>query len=261
MIPKAAITEWGVSHPWPNPQAIEQDLLLARMIVEIYSHPFLSEELVFRGGTCLHQVVLPTPLRYSEDLDFVRRTHTGIGVVFDALRDVSDTVGLHVHSTDSRGQQPKVRLTAVSENDPDLALRVKIEINTHETLPADPVMTRQFSVASSWFEGTAEVRTFTDAELMSTKIRALYQRKKGRDLFDMWLGLTQLGLTGDQLLAVFGPYRPPGLTPELAIENLRAKLVDDSFRGDLSSLVTEFPDGYDIDRAGRLIIDEVLAKL
>lgn len=58
MIPKAAITEWGVSHPWPNPQAIEQDLLLARTIVEIYSHPFLSEELVSRRP---HRFLAPPP--------------------------------------------------------------------------------------------------------------------------------------------------------------------------------------------------------
>lgn len=261
MIPKAAITAWGVTRPWPNPQAIEQDLLLARTIVEIYNHPLLSDELVFRGGTCLHQVVLPTPLRYSEDLDFVRRTHTGIGPVFDALREVADSVGLKVHSTEAKTHQPTMRLTVPSEDDPNLPLRIKVEINTHETSPADPVVNRQFSVASNWFEGTASVRTFTEAELMSTKIRALYQRKKGRDLFDMWLGITQLGLTGDQLLAVFGPYRPEGLTADLAIANLQAKLADDTFRSDLTPLVGELPEGYDIDNAGELIIHEVLAKL
>lgn len=87
MIPRAAIIEWGLTRPWPNQQAIEQDLLLARTIVEIYRHPLLSEELVFRGGTCLHQVVLPNPLRYSEDLDFVRTTNGGIG---PAVRDGSN---------------------------------------------------------------------------------------------------------------------------------------------------------------------------
>lgn len=79
MIPAASITAWGVDRPWPTRAAIEQDLLLARLIVAIYQHPRLGEDLVFRGGTCLHQVHLPVPLRYSEDLDFVRRTHTGIG--------------------------------------------------------------------------------------------------------------------------------------------------------------------------------------
>lgn len=260
MIPRAAITQWGTSRNWPNPSAIEQDLLLARMIVEIYNHPMLASELVFRGGTCLHQVVLANPLRYSEDLDFVRRTHTGIGQVFDALRDVAAGVGLRVRGTDV-GQHPKIRLTAASEDDPNLSLRIKVEINTHETSPADPPVTRRFSVDSSWFSGETQVRTFTDAELFSTKIRALYQRKKGRDLFDMWLGLTELGLSGTQLLAVFGPYRPDGLTAERAIDNLRAKLIDEAFRNDLTPLLSTLPADYDIDRAGELIVTEVLSKL
>jgi predicted nucleotidyltransferase component of viral defense system len=68
VIPAASITAWGVGRPWPTRPAIEQDLLLARLIVAIYDHPRLRNELVFRGGTCLHQVHLDTPRRYSEDL-------------------------------------------------------------------------------------------------------------------------------------------------------------------------------------------------
>jgi len=260
VIPEAAITQWGTSRSWPSPAAIEQDLLLARMIVEIYNHPVLAAELVFRGGTCLHQVVLDAPLRYSEDLDFVRRTNAGIGPLFDALREVAADVGLRVRGTDI-GQHPKMRLTAAGEDDPNVLLRIKVEINTHETSPAERLVTRPFSVTSSWFSGRTQVRTFTDAELVSTKIRALYQRKKGRDLFDMWLGVTELGLSGAQLLAAFGPYRPEGLTPELAIDNLRAKLADEAFRSDLAPLLSTVPADYDIDRAGELVIAEVLSHL
>ncbi|HEY8821668.1 MAG TPA: nucleotidyl transferase AbiEii/AbiGii toxin family protein, partial [Dermatophilaceae bacterium] len=56
-------------------------------------------------------------------------------------------------------------------------------------------------------------------ELVATKIRALYQRRKGRDLYDMWLALTDpsLALTGQNLLAAFDPYRPNGLTAKLTI--------------------------------------------
>lgn len=99
MIPAASITAWGVTRPWPNRPVIEQDLLLARTIVAIYEHPQLREELVFRGGSCLHQVHLPAPRRYNEDLYFVRRTHSGIGRVLDALREAAHDVGLDVHDT------------------------------------------------------------------------------------------------------------------------------------------------------------------
>lgn len=54
MIPRPAIVEWGRTVPWPTVDQIEQDLLLSRLIVEIANDAYLGEELVFRGGTCLH---------------------------------------------------------------------------------------------------------------------------------------------------------------------------------------------------------------
>lgn len=174
MIPEPSVTAWAVTRPWPNRPAIEQDLLLARTIVAIYEHPYLREELAFRGGTCLHQVHLPTPRRYSEDLDFVRRTRSGIGAVLDGLRDVADQVGLEVRGT-KISQHPKLTLRGRSETDPNLPLRIKVEINTHETSPAKPLIRLPFAVTNSWFTGTAEVLTFEPAELVATKLRALYQ--------------------------------------------------------------------------------------
>lgn len=143
MIPRAAIQAWSTTRPWPTLVAVEQDLVLARLIVEIAQHPLLGEELVFRGGTCLHQVVLDRPRRYSEDLDFVRSTHSGIGPLLDAVRDVADTVGLHVAGTNI-GAHPKIRLRAPSETDPVASLRIKVEINTQETSPALPTIRMPF---------------------------------------------------------------------------------------------------------------------
>lgn len=111
MIPAAVITAWARERPWPNQAAIEQDLLLASLVNRIYTHPLLRNELVFRGGTCLHQLHLPTARRYSEDLDFVRRTHSGIGQVFDALREIAADTGLEVRHT-SIGLHPKMTLRA-----------------------------------------------------------------------------------------------------------------------------------------------------
>lgn len=137
MIPRADIQAWSTTRPWPTLVAVEQDLILARLVIEITRHPLLGEELVFRGGTCLHQLVLDQPLRYSEDLDFVRSTHSGIGPIIDALRQVAADVGLHVSGTDIR-QHPKIRLRAFSETEPNATMRIKIEINTHETSSACP---------------------------------------------------------------------------------------------------------------------------
>ena len=80
-----------------------------------------------------------------------------------------------------------------------------------------------FRVESPWWTGQAQVRTFQLAELIATKLRALYQRSKGRDLFDVWLALTVTGLDAEEVLAAFGPYRPVGYTSKTATANLTDK--------------------------------------
>jgi hypothetical protein len=260
MIPLHAIHAWQKRHPWPNLVAVEQDLLLARLMVEIAQHPYLGSELVMRGGTCLHQLVLPQPRRYSEDLDFVRTTHTGVGNVFDALREIADKLSLRVLGT-TVGEHPKMRLRADSETDPLAKLRIKIEMNTHETSPAFPTIRLPFTVDNSWFSGSAQILTFSPTELFATKIRALYQRRKGRDLYDLWLALTELGLRGVEIASAFHPYRPVGLTAALAEDNLRQKVTDEIFCHDLSTLLVTTPSNYRIEEAAELVIAEVYAHL
>ncbi len=63
-------------------------------------------------------------------------------------------------------------------------LQVKIEIDTYETAPARP-HGLPWEVVSPWWSGRAQVLSFDPAELVATKLRALYQRRKGRDLFDL----------------------------------------------------------------------------
>jgi predicted nucleotidyltransferase component of viral defense system len=261
VIPAAAITAWGVDRPWPSRQQIEQDLLLARLIVEIYRHPYLSDELVFRGGTCLHQLRLSRPWRYSEDLDFVRRTSTGVGQVFDALRTVADDLGLTVAKR-VLNEHPKMVLRANSEDDGSAFLRIKIEVNTQERSPAQPLEVVPFVVTNSWFSGSADIVTFSAHELVATKIRALYQRRKGRDLFDLWLALGEMGLDPDLIVDAFSPYRPPGYTAILGIRNLRDKLANRSFRTDLLPLIAgDRLDGYDVDSAGEMVIERLLSRI
>lgn len=108
-------------------EQIEQDLVLARLIAEIAAHPLLGDELVFRGGTCLHKLHMETPRRYSEDLDYVRVTSTGIGPVLDALRDIGGL--LHLEARTKVTQHPKVQLRG--EFDSGAPMRIKVEINTY----------------------------------------------------------------------------------------------------------------------------------
>src|SRR5262249_54076501 len=79
MIPRAAITAWRAFAPWLTDAQVEQDLVLSRAIVEIFSDPTLASSLVFRGGTALHKMFLTPPARYSEDIDLVQAAPGPIG--------------------------------------------------------------------------------------------------------------------------------------------------------------------------------------
>ena len=72
MIPKAYIDAWRSVAPWNESSQVEQDLVLSRAIVEIFSNEFLKEHLAFRGGTALHKLYLNPQARYSEDIDLVQ---------------------------------------------------------------------------------------------------------------------------------------------------------------------------------------------
>lgn len=257
MIPRAHITHWAGAAPWPTVAQVEQDLLLSRLICEIAQDPYLGEELIFRGGTCFHKLHLHPARRYSEDLDYVRKTRGGISELTQAASAIGERLGFTVKTKIS--MHPKVYF--LTEADDGSRLRIKIEVNTRELSPADPVELRSYRVESPWWSGAAEVRTFTTRELAATKIRALFERNKGRDLFDMWLALTELGLSGDALLEAFEPYHSPSITAKSAVANLRAKLASPAFRSDLDPFVTALPTGYDVDQAAELVIAEVLEKI
>jgi predicted nucleotidyltransferase component of viral defense system len=132
---------------------------------------------------------------------------------------------------------------------------------THETSPARPAIRIPFEVDNSWFAGGADVLTFQAAELVSTKLRALYQRKKGRDLFDLWLALNELRLRPAEILECFPPYRPDGYTAAAAIANLRSKATDTAFVEDLNQLVTAWPPAYSVQGAADQVISELLTPL
>ncbi len=257
MIPANAITAWGTTREWPTRDQVEQDLLLSRAICAIATDDYLGRELVFRGGTALHKLHLDHAYRYSEDLDYVRSSGTGIAQLTHALTRLGQELGFDVRTR--VGVHPKVYWRATAES--GIPLKIKIEINTHERSPALPLLHQRHSVDSAWWRGSALVPTFQPAELVATKIRALYQRSKGRDLFDLWLALDHLKIAPSQILSAFRPYRPENLTASKAHANLAQKLNDQSFRHDLDALVTRWPPGYEIDSAAELITSQLLNKL
>jgi len=90
MIPRANITAWRGKAPWPDNSQVEQDLVLSRALVALFSRPAISESVAFRGGTALHKLYFTPPGRYSEDIDLVQRHAEPIGALVDEIRAVLD---------------------------------------------------------------------------------------------------------------------------------------------------------------------------
>ncbi len=77
-----------------------------------------------------------------------------------------------------------------SESTPSVPLRLKVEINCFEHFTEMGLIKHPFRMENQWFSGECNITTYHLAELLATKMRALYQRKKGRDLLDLYIGLS-----------------------------------------------------------------------
>ena len=53
MIPQRYIQEWKEQALWPTDAQVEQDLVIARALVELFSDELINKSLAFRGGTGL----------------------------------------------------------------------------------------------------------------------------------------------------------------------------------------------------------------
>ena len=82
------ITEWSEIAPWKANEQVEQDLIICRSLVELFSDGFIAEKLAFRGGTALHKLFLEPQLRYSEDIDLVQISAEPFGPSIDKIRNL-----------------------------------------------------------------------------------------------------------------------------------------------------------------------------
>ncbi len=262
MIPRAHITAWRTRAPWPSNEQVEQDLVLSRALVAVFQHPIVAGGAVFRGGTALHKLFLESPGRYSEDIDLVQRSPGPIGELVDAIREALDPwLG------NPRWKQSAARFTLGYRFDtsfePVATMRLKVEINTREHVSVLGIGRRTFAVENPWFDGEADIPSFELEELLGTKMRALYQRKKGRDLFDLWLALGSTDVDMDRVVDCFRRYMEnDGTTVSRAQfeANLKRKLGDRTFLEDTRFLIPTDV-GFEPLVAARLVQATLIARL
>lgn len=238
MIPNAYITEWSNQAPWPLNEQVEQDLVIERALIEIYNDEFLKERLAFRGGTALHKLYLSPQSRYSEDIDLIQVNSEPIKPTIMQLQKKLGFIGKSTVAQKLNNNTLIFKFEATVP--PKNPIRLKVEINCREHLCIYGLEKIKRSVESSWFSGSAEILTYSIEELLGSKMRALYQRRKGRDLFDLWYALVQKEIDIEKLIQAyrkFMEYLPQPPTKKMYIANMDQKIKDPEFTNDIHILL------------------------
>ncbi len=241
MIPRNFIEQWQKNAPWQSLDMVEQDLIINRALVSLYGNQKIRDSLIFRGGTALNKIYLKPSARYSEDLDFVQTRAQPIGETIDAIRIALDWLGEPNRLLTERSAKLVYKYTSVN----GLPMKLKIEINTTEHFQVMDINNTAFGFESEWFSGESIVAVNQLEELMATKIRALYQRRKGRDLFDLWMVFSKHLANIDECLKIFKKYCDHGglkISKDLFLKSLELKRLNKDFQLDMNVLLPhQFP--------------------
>ncbi|MCX6327296.1 MAG: nucleotidyl transferase AbiEii/AbiGii toxin family protein [Bacteroidia bacterium] len=263
MIPRPYTAKWKDQVAWRSDAQVEQDLIISRALVEIFSDEFLRENLAFRGGTALYKLYMNPAPRYSEDIDLVQIKE---GPIRPLLQRIGEKI---MFFEEPRVVKPKTNNNTIlyrftSESAPVQRLKLKIEINCREHFNLLGLNLVPFQVDNDWFSGKCEITTYYLDELLGTKLRALYQRKKGRDLFDLFYASQHADLNLDRIIQCYLEYMKfvAKKTPSRKefIINLKEKQTSPLFLGDMVGLIG--PEiKYDPDKAFDWLIENIIPKI
>jgi predicted nucleotidyltransferase component of viral defense system len=261
VIPRDFITEWRQRAPWVQDLQVEQDLVISRALVAIFSDPLLRNALAFRGGTALYKLHMP-PARYSEDIDLVQMRAEPAGPMLEALHQVLDLwLGKPALTQNQARVTLLYRFTA--EGEPPTPLKLKVETNSREHFAVHGFKEMPFAVDSRWFTGECRIATYELDELLGTKLRALYQRRKSRDLFDLAIALRDPNVDPSRVVATYATYMEHGghkVSRAEFEQSFDGKMKSSAFRADISALLA--PNySWDIDEAAAIVSEKLISRL
>ena len=173
------------------------------------------------------------------DIDLVQVTAEPIKETYDHIREALSFLG------EPKIKQKRNNNTLIfrmeSEIPPVVPIHLKIEINCKEHFNVLPMQKIPFSVPNKWYKGGCDVLTYQLDELVGTKLRALYQRRKGRDLYDLYKALTTKELNIVNVLKCYNLYMDFVVdhipTYKEFIINMEDKMQDEEFLGDTKQLL------------------------
>ena len=240
----------------------EQDVRVSYALKEIFENDFLKPLLCLKGGTAINKLYLKDTSRLSVDLDF---NHLGD----------KDTVAK---------QRPDVRkeiVKALARDDPSYefgvtrrdwyqttiqaaykplsglpSVKLKIEISHAERFPILDSKIKSFGLIDT--AESCKVITYSIDELVSTKLRALFTRAKGRDIYDIYQA-GKMGLNKRLVRKMFIYYLfrvGKAYNPKLDYAKLNERLVKKQYIDDVTGYIRQGVD-FSLDEAARNLTQDL----
>lgn len=263
--------------PWPSQYQVEQDLLLCRAMAALFEDSFMQGQIAMRGGTLLHKVYLPPPSRYSEDIDLVVVGNRPEGHIRKALnRVLRDVLGipkqsvwgdlkLAIRNTVKPSRVLRMTYAIPSLVETGRTLEIVIEANVTERTPFRPVVKIPFEFPFQNSAVKTRIVGYDIHEMLGTKLRALFQRRRGRDLFDLYWALTTAkpAVVPGRIIEAFQHYlKQEGSVAGRAevVALLDGHLADRGFCSDMNHLL-RMGISYEPEEAGAMVKTKLLDLL
>lgn len=263
--------------PWSAQYQIEQDLLLCHAVAALFDDSFLSTQIAMRGGTLLHKVHLAPAARYSEDIDLVvvgsrpeehiRRAIRRVlaEVLGRPKASVWDTISLAIRNQVKPSRVLRMTYSVRSIMEPSRLLNIVVEANVTERKPHRSAVAVSFSFPFRGEIIQTNINGFDIHEMLGTKMRAMFQRRRGRDLFDLYWALNsyERRIDPSAVIESFQHYmKQEGTKARRSefISALEAHLKDRGFCSDVGSLLRNGVH-YDPHAAGKYVIEHLLSLL
>ncbi|MDI3521391.1 MAG: hypothetical protein PWQ17_2514 [Anaerophaga sp.] len=183
---------------------IDKDWVLGHFLNALYSFKDISRLFVFKGGTCLHKCYIQD-YRFSEDLDFTLLDKEFVineSFIKKIMKKAGEQSSIkfylagfqNQYSNDvPQGYKSKIKFWGADHNPNQRPLpssrwqnSIQIDISFSESLLLPPVEKDIFHPYSDKNIVSRKANCYDLRELFSEKIRALKQRNRPRDVYDVW---------------------------------------------------------------------------
>lgn len=199
MIPRQELrdlaTDFGL-----DPNVVEKDYALGWLLAGINHHPEISDQWLFKGGTCLKKCFFET-YRFSEDLDFtvLDPAHIDQGFLERVFGEIADwiyeqcglefpadtrTFDVYANPRGTPSVQGKVGYRGPLERQRSIP-RIRLDLTNDERVVLEADLRDVHHPYSDRPEGGIRILTYCFEELFAEKVRAMAERLRPRDLYDV----------------------------------------------------------------------------